>query len=1413
MADSEKPVISDLQMLRNQLKSACLERLTSTDTTNRAIGRIWLNTTANQQRIYFDIVNTGSDPAIPVPRLDLDETVSGTWNFNPGGAPFTVGSDDKVINLNADLLDGYDSSQTATASTVAVRYDGGRLRVGTPSEDTDAANKSWVLGQLEHRTFKAPVRVATTINLPDNSYSNGTDGVGSTLTADSNGSINDEVTESGNTLSPIDGVDLVMGDRVLVKFEGGGDSETTNRKNGIYAVSIVGDADTAWQLTRTEDADSANDLFSGASVFVTSGDTNADTIWSIIEPNDDITIGTTGIKWGQISSLSELEAGDGLQKIGRILSIKLTTPSGTIHSQTNPANALSVESEGANLKYLHSLNSNNIGFRERIKYDRYGRVTDSARLTQAGQGIVVCRGEQSVAGQNEYELRSIQGDSQVAGEPNTIIVSNGTGVDNPTIGIFTGYQGQASIRTLGIVQTGTWNANKIGTLYLESHAHKASDIGNLSTSEPEEDLAADAVNIFSSADRTFGGAATAEYSFPGPLRAGLEDQPSDAASSEYALVGMRRSGVADTDTTYNRFYAMDSGKVREAIDVLNEEEILARIGNRAIHGSLALSKDTALRNDEYFTDRNALLNDFTLSITLIIHRQPNGTERLFRAISANGTANPNESDNFGELTILFRTLNTVKYLSVHKRRDGSLSDTYANFMKLDDIDIGRPYNLTVVHSRGTLKAFVDGHPSHSPVGDGSSSHNIYDIPDKMKLYFGGAVGNNECFELISTTILNISEDNDEVLRLARSGGVPPCGLREGEPSMLTDFSGTNAEANIGLEGSTDEDDLIRAHNSVIASNIDAGGVEDTMRVDVDSGDTSSGSGFTFRYRREIKAGEEVRVSGRFFIPTSNTYADRIVVRVEGGPSSGWIRTIGDGTKGEWYDFYFVFTMPVDSSEIKFWFAKDENGGAVWGDSAIHTDDRGYFSNLAIGVAGAVGWWDFTEFDPMAIDVHARDKSLNGNYLQISSHVSNRLDAQNISYPQNALYIHAPEDTTHDNEKFIGIYKNTTELFSVRGDGTVRSNQLAVGGQFDEGYALTIGLKGDNALSIRDGTNKYLRVHADSGHSILRMWSNTEEDDSDPAEVYINSSPSNRSYFSGRLGIGTNQGQGSFGNNYLWVNNRYNTANHISDVAVFQSASPHTSMQNPGQIGARIRFVDSRNRGGYFAAGEKRTGGTNSNPTTDDFFEFGTINGNSNTWIGMFRKRRFGLRVAVPLGQIHISEAASGTEPQLLFGKHSTNNRSMSNSTPVGSLMFSSHRLSGTTELETTRGANDGHLWFKRASIRDRQGGTLSLGDREVTRKIPLLYSERIRRTDETDDTRSFVIWHRLNTESVQVTIRETGGERRAVLAEWKLWQRDSAGETPTATELLQQQYDRRNAIEIAVNVTIASNAYEVVVVG
>ncbi len=139
--------------------------------------------------------------------------------------------------------------------------------------------------------WKDAVRARTTAALPSNSYSNGTSGVGATLTGTANGA-----------LSAQDGVTLVLNERLLVA------NEATAARNGIYKVTQVGDASNPYILTRATDADEADELVN-ATVYVSEGTANADTQWTCTA-NAPITVGTTALAFGQSGGSGSLAVQD-----------------------------------------------------------------------------------------------------------------------------------------------------------------------------------------------------------------------------------------------------------------------------------------------------------------------------------------------------------------------------------------------------------------------------------------------------------------------------------------------------------------------------------------------------------------------------------------------------------------------------------------------------------------------------------------------------------------------------------------------------------------------------------------------------------------------------------------------------------------------------------------------------------------------------------------------------------------------------------------------------------------------------------------------------------------------------------------------------------------------------------------------
>jgi hypothetical protein len=171
-----------------------------------------------------------------------------------------------------------------------------------PSQAQDAATKAYVDSVANGLDVKTSVRAASTAALTV-SYSNGTSGVGATLTnAD---------TQAALTL---DSIVLSVGERVLIK------DQAATLQNGVYVVTTVGSASINWVLTRATDFDNSpgTEVSPGTFFFVEEGTTQADNGY-VISTNSAITIGTTGIVFSQFSGAGQITAGDGLTKTGNTI--------------------------------------------------------------------------------------------------------------------------------------------------------------------------------------------------------------------------------------------------------------------------------------------------------------------------------------------------------------------------------------------------------------------------------------------------------------------------------------------------------------------------------------------------------------------------------------------------------------------------------------------------------------------------------------------------------------------------------------------------------------------------------------------------------------------------------------------------------------------------------------------------------------------------------------------------------------------------------------------------------------------------------------------------------------------------------------------------------------------------------------
>ena len=175
--------------------------------------------------------------------------------------------------------------------------------VQDPTSNLQAATKQYVdTIAAAGLHYHDPVRVEQEGNLSA-TYSNGTAGVGATLTNNS--------TQAALT---IDGVALSLNDRVLI-YE-----QTNGYENGVYTVTNVGSASTNWVLTRATDADSyapsdPDSLGQGDAFFVLEGTAGAGELY-VMNTEGSITFGTTNITFTQVAATAVYSAGTGLTLTG-----------------------------------------------------------------------------------------------------------------------------------------------------------------------------------------------------------------------------------------------------------------------------------------------------------------------------------------------------------------------------------------------------------------------------------------------------------------------------------------------------------------------------------------------------------------------------------------------------------------------------------------------------------------------------------------------------------------------------------------------------------------------------------------------------------------------------------------------------------------------------------------------------------------------------------------------------------------------------------------------------------------------------------------------------------------------------------------------------------------------------------------
>jgi hypothetical protein len=179
------------------------------------------------------------------------------------------------------------------ASTGMVVYRGGG---GWTTFNLDVA--------IQGIAVKPSATVATAAALPSNTYSNGTSGVGATLTATANGALT------------VDGVAVAVSNNILVK------NEVTTANNGLYVVTQTGNGSNPYILTRHIDMDQTGE-FLGAMVAVEEfGSANQNSLW-LCTPAVTVTVGTTAVPFTQLNSSTSYTAGTGITISAGVVSLSV----------------------------------------------------------------------------------------------------------------------------------------------------------------------------------------------------------------------------------------------------------------------------------------------------------------------------------------------------------------------------------------------------------------------------------------------------------------------------------------------------------------------------------------------------------------------------------------------------------------------------------------------------------------------------------------------------------------------------------------------------------------------------------------------------------------------------------------------------------------------------------------------------------------------------------------------------------------------------------------------------------------------------------------------------------------------------------------------------------------------------------
>jgi hypothetical protein len=331
------------------------------------------------------------------------------------GANVTMGIDGtgelstRTGNLTIDSQGGtvtIDDNLTISASKTIDMGANRITNIADPTAAQDAASKAYVDAVKTGLDIKDSCDVATTADDTGLTYANGTAGVGATLTND------------GNEVYAVDGVNLTLNMRVLVK------DQSPATENGIYYVSTAGAGGATLILTRALDANQPAELPGGSFTFVEQGTTQAENGY-VFTHNGEPTFGSgnTDLTVAQFSGAGQVIAGAGLTKSGNTIDV--------VGSTTIRANADTLEVKSTNVagQVLRSTGTANAAaVYGQLDLANSLAVTGIAAVANGGTGVNTIGANQLMIGDGANAVNLI-----TVGTSGMVLVSAGAGTD-PSFG-------------------------------------------------------------------------------------------------------------------------------------------------------------------------------------------------------------------------------------------------------------------------------------------------------------------------------------------------------------------------------------------------------------------------------------------------------------------------------------------------------------------------------------------------------------------------------------------------------------------------------------------------------------------------------------------------------------------------------------------------------------------------------------------------------------------------------------------------------------------------------------------------------------------------------------------------------------------------------------------------------------------